>query len=167
MKEALRQIEEGLQHINNSALYSATDQDEHNFRIGLEMIKRALVSLRTLLEGDLGEDEKSLKDFFEREIGVLESALILKIGNAEARRGNLDGAKNLLAALSRLSAKAKVGEAEIAKAKREVLEEIRKHRGEHIHRWETMSGKQMSTTCKCVLLKFIDEQIAALKEAGK
>lgn len=144
VKEALHQIEEALDWANGER----TDLD---FSC-LDRAKKALASLRSMLEGDVGEDEVELDS-------ILHTLRIKRFNQDDWQDvEHIDRARKLAALLS---AKAKIGEAELKEAKREVLEKVR---GRLLaHRWLGDDGQI------AFLNRVIDQEIkhTAPKEAGK
>lgn len=138
-KELLRRIEEALDV--GFADRFLLDAPREIFREA----KQALASLKSMLEGDAGEDER-----------ILENAL--KIAEGCWTEAEI---KIWKAALCRLSLKAKIGEAKIREAKIEVLEKVRERL--LAHRWLGDEGQI------AFLNRVIDEEIkhTAIKEVAK
>lgn len=142
--EALRQIEEAQQTILDCYADSAPR------KVVLAKLASALASLRSLLEGD---EEQVIND----------TNLIIETLQMAAKEKNWD-VHYELDALSRLSAKAKIGEAEIREAKREVWEEVFMNMGA----LSSMGKNYRVQLTEWVFSKIKEyEPKAALKEAGK
>lgn len=142
MNEALRQIEEALKHIikSDDECNEAGYPCSYNKEMRTE-IDQALASFRSILEGDAGEDEKIVQHWLNE--GVEDSNQLLDAHDA----------------LERIVAKAKIGEAEIVKAKREVLEKLRAR--------FIVDEEYLEVDDSEFVVVLIDEELAALKEAGK
>lgn len=114
MKEALRQIEEALLLYNRLC-----DLGTEEFNKIADDGFQALASLRSILESDAGEDEEAIKEILHDMRSYVPDYFAQKWKHDE-------GIAKAEAALSRLSARAKIGEAEIREAKREVLVTVEK-----------------------------------------
>lgn len=129
-KELLRKIEEALKYYLEN-FYNTRESG----CIGFDACQ-ALASLRALLEGDAGEDEKNIRNGLSSCCEYSDSGPIFELAEIS---------------LSRLSARAKIGEAEIREAKREVLEE---------------AIKDATETWGASLVGVFKRKLAKLKEAG-
>lgn len=145
-KELLRKIDKIRGTLLSYQLLMTIQKPENcdNIRENISESLEFLVPLRSLLEGDVGQDGEEIR------VALQHSTILEKSGHSR---------DHAFAALSRLSARAKIGEAQIREAKREVLKKIREQ-----------ITTQMFVVHKTepellIFLTFIDRELAALKEA--